>query len=96
MFKLGKSTSQMARLTSNSRIDQKRKISFTFDGTSYSGYAGDTLASAPTGKWRASCWSLVQISPATGHFISRFRRTKCTDQIGQRCLCRTKSSGHTN
>jgi len=46
MFKLGKSTSQMARLTSNSRIDQKRKISFTFDGTSYSGYAGDTLASA--------------------------------------------------
>ena len=46
MFKLGKSTSQMARLTSNSRVDQKRKISFTFDGTSYSGYAGDTLASA--------------------------------------------------
>ena len=46
MFQFGKSTSQMARLPSNSRVDQKRKIGFTFDGTSYSGYAGDTLASA--------------------------------------------------
>ena len=46
MFKIGKSPAQLARLTSHSRIDQQHKISFTFDGKPYTGYAGDTLASA--------------------------------------------------
>ena len=46
MFKIGKSPAQLARLTSHSRIDRQQKISFTFDGKSYTGYAGDTLASA--------------------------------------------------
>ena len=46
MFKIGKSPAQLARLTSHSRINQKHKISFTFDGKPYTGYAGDTLASA--------------------------------------------------
>jgi len=46
MFKIGKSPAQLARLTSHSRIDRQHKISFTFDGKPYTGYAGDTLASA--------------------------------------------------
>ena len=34
------------RLASGGRIDRSQKLSFSFDGTTYSGYAGDTLASA--------------------------------------------------
>jgi sarcosine oxidase subunit alpha len=36
----------MSRLLQAGRIDRSRPLRFTFDGTSYSGYAGDTLASA--------------------------------------------------
>jgi sarcosine oxidase subunit alpha len=35
-----------ARLASGGRIDRARPLSFTFDGVTYRGYAGDTLASA--------------------------------------------------
>ena len=34
------------RLPSGGRIDRSRPVRFTFDGKSYSGFAGDTLASA--------------------------------------------------
>ena len=34
------------RLKNNKNIDQKKEISFTFDGKKYYGYEGDTLASA--------------------------------------------------
>ncbi len=34
------------RLAEGGRIDRSRPLGFTFDGTSYGGYAGDTLASA--------------------------------------------------
>ncbi|MCC0044624.1 MAG: FAD-dependent oxidoreductase, partial [Brucellaceae bacterium] len=34
------------RISDRGRIDRSRSISFRFDGKSYSGYAGDTLASA--------------------------------------------------
>ena len=34
------------RAASGGRIDRSRPIRFTFDGTSYTGHAGDTLASA--------------------------------------------------
>jgi len=34
------------RTQTGGRIDRNRKVSFRFDGRSYSGYAGDTLASA--------------------------------------------------
>ena len=34
------------RLPSGGRIDRERPVSFSFDGRTYSGYAGDTLASA--------------------------------------------------
>ena len=34
------------RLPSGGRIDRERPVSFSFDGEGYSGYAGDTLASA--------------------------------------------------
>mgnify|MGYP002775387678 CR=1 FL=1 len=34
------------RLSSGGVIDRNREIAFKFDGKSYSGYAGDTLASA--------------------------------------------------
>jgi sarcosine oxidase, subunit alpha len=37
---------QAWRLASGGRIDRSSPLSFTFDGTSYQGYAGDTLASA--------------------------------------------------
>ena len=35
-----------ARLDSGGRIDRNKPLRFTFDGRSYTGYAGDTLASA--------------------------------------------------
>ena len=38
--------SQTNRLNSGGRIDRSRAVSFSFDGKSYSGFAGDTLASA--------------------------------------------------
>ena len=34
------------RLAQGGRIDRARPISFTFDGRTYQGFAGDTLASA--------------------------------------------------
>ena len=34
------------RLASGGRIDRARQVGFTFDGRRYSGFAGDTLASA--------------------------------------------------
>lgn len=37
---------QVNRLTSQALIDRDQRLSFTFDGVSYTGYAGDTLASA--------------------------------------------------
>ncbi|WP_181337561.1 sarcosine oxidase subunit alpha family protein [Hyphomicrobium methylovorum] len=39
-------STQPFRLASGGQIDRRREISFTFDGHTYSGYAGDTLASA--------------------------------------------------
>ncbi|WP_341989671.1 sarcosine oxidase subunit alpha family protein [Azorhizobium sp. AG788] len=36
----------MARLPTGGRIDRTRPLRFTFDGRAYSGFAGDTLASA--------------------------------------------------
>src|SRR5215468_10110498 len=38
--------SQSNRLNTGGRIDRSRVINFSFDGKSYSGFAGDTLASA--------------------------------------------------
>ncbi|TFH85507.1 sarcosine oxidase subunit alpha family protein [Billgrantia azerbaijanica] len=38
--------SQLNRLPQGGRIDRSRKLSFTFNGKSYEGHAGDTLASA--------------------------------------------------
>jgi len=39
-------TRQLCRTTAGGRIDRDRPLTFTFDGEQYSGYAGDTLASA--------------------------------------------------
>ena len=36
----------MSRLSNGGRIDRGRQISFKFDGETYKGYEGDTLASA--------------------------------------------------
>ena len=36
----------MSRLDAGGRVDRGRPLSFTFDGRSYRGFAGDTLASA--------------------------------------------------
>jgi heterotetrameric sarcosine oxidase alpha subunit len=38
--------SQSRRIASHGLIDRSQPVSFRFDGTTYSGYAGDTLASA--------------------------------------------------
>lgn len=39
-------TSQVNRLTSGGQIDRSQPIDFVFDGKTYTGYVGDTLASA--------------------------------------------------
>src|SRR3954462_2694025 len=39
-------SAQTNRLNSGGRIDRSRMVNFTFDSKSYSGFAGDTLASA--------------------------------------------------
>ena len=46
MLKIGKSAPRLARLNRDSRVDQTSSVTFTFDGTTYTGYTGDTLASA--------------------------------------------------
>ncbi len=46
MCKIGKSITQCARLMRASRVNQQRTVTFTFDGKRYSGFEGDTLASA--------------------------------------------------
>ena len=38
--------SQRNRLGNGGRIDRKRPLRFSFNGVSYQGFAGDTLASA--------------------------------------------------
>ena len=38
--------SQQYRRAEGGRIDRSKPLSFTFDGKTYQGYAGDTLASA--------------------------------------------------
>ncbi|MGC1330614.1 2Fe-2S iron-sulfur cluster-binding protein, partial [Pseudomonas sp.] len=38
--------SQVNRLSSGGRIDRSKKVTFTFNGQTYSGYEGDTLAAA--------------------------------------------------
>ncbi|WP_259782279.1 sarcosine oxidase subunit alpha family protein [Aestuariispira ectoiniformans] len=38
--------SQQNRLSTGGRVDRSRKVRFTFEGKSYEGFAGDTLASA--------------------------------------------------
>ena len=38
--------SEPFRLPDGGRIDRSRRLAFTFDGRGYSGFAGDTLASA--------------------------------------------------
>ena len=38
--------SQSCRLSSGGRLDRQRPVAFTFNGRTYQGYAGDTLASA--------------------------------------------------
>ena len=37
---------QIARLASGGRVNRARPLTFTFDGKSYQGFEGDTLASA--------------------------------------------------
>src|SRR5512147_3338402 len=39
-------SAQQNRLTSGGRIDRSKPLNFVFDGKSYTGYQGDTLASA--------------------------------------------------
>ena len=39
-------SSQTARLKNRGLIDRSQLLDFTFDGVPYTGYAGDTLASA--------------------------------------------------
>jgi sarcosine oxidase subunit alpha len=39
-------SSQAYRLPEGGRIDRSRPLDFSFDGRTYRGYAGDTLASA--------------------------------------------------
>nr|WP_281354549.1 (2Fe-2S)-binding protein [Pseudomonas akapageensis] len=38
--------SQINRLSNGGRIDRSKVLSFSFNGQSYQGYAGDTLAAA--------------------------------------------------
>ena len=38
--------SQSYRLSDKGRLDRSQKLTFTYDGQSYTGYRGDTLASA--------------------------------------------------
>ena len=38
--------SQVNRLSNGGRLDRSKKLTFTFNGTTYVGYEGDTLASA--------------------------------------------------
>ena len=61
------------RIDSGGRVDRSRAIRFTFDGKAYSGFAGDTLASALLANGVHLVRPLVQVSPAARHHRRRLR-----------------------
>ncbi len=69
-------TTQPNRLASGGRIDRVRQVAFTFDGKSYSGYAGDTLASAllANGVKLSAAASSIIARAASFRLASRSRR----------------------
>ena len=53
------STQQNRLEKGGNRIDRKKPVTFSFDGKSYSGFDGDTLASALIANGGKTVWPLV-------------------------------------
>ena len=71
------------RLASGGRIDRARPISFAFDGKTYQGFAGDTLASALHRQRRPSRRPLATNTIARAEFLApaRTSRTRSSASI---------------
>jgi hypothetical protein len=69
------------RLAHGGRIDRTRPLTFTFDGRTLTGFAGDTLASAPATRWPPRCWPTASIWSAD--------RSRCTVRAASSATGRT-------
>ena len=78
----------MSRLPGGGRIDRARPVRFTFNGTSYRGFAGDTLASALLANdVRVVGTSLTYARPR-GIFSAGIEEPNAVVQIGQEPMLR--------
>ena len=72
------------RLPRGGLIDRSTPLPFTFDGRSYLGFAGDTLASALIANTSGLVGRSLQVSPAARHFHCRARGAQRARRIARR------------
>ena len=69
---------QIARVDTKCRIDRGTPVTFTFDGQTYGGFAGDTLASALLANGVHLVGRSFKYHRPRG-ILSGIRRTKCAN-----------------
>ncbi len=65
------------RTAAGGRVDRASKLNFTFDGDSYVGLRGDTLASALLSHGVHLVGRSFKYSPPAGFPVGRVRRAQC-------------------
>ena len=78
----------MSRLPGGGRIDRARPVRFTFNGTSYRGFAGDTLASALLANGVRVVGSSVTYGRPRGIFSAGIEEPNALVQIGHEPMLR--------
>ena len=84
------------RLVGKGHINRAKPVAFTFDGTAYQGFEGDTLASALLANDVRLVGRVVQIPPASGHSDRRKRRAKRAYDDWPRCTRRAECPRHSS
>ncbi|MBV1778896.1 sarcosine oxidase subunit alpha family protein [Paeniglutamicibacter sp. ABSL32-1] len=79
-----------AEATASARIDRTRELSFTVDGKSFSGFAGDTVASAMLGAGIRSCGDSLYLKRPRGIVSAGVEESNALVKIGARW------AGHVN
>ncbi|MET0872635.1 MAG: FAD-dependent oxidoreductase, partial [Paeniglutamicibacter terrestris] len=79
-----------ADVTTSARIDRTRALSFTVDGTSYTGFAGDTVASAMLGAGIRACGDSLYLGRPRGIVAAGVEESNALIKVGARW------AGHVN
>ena len=88
------SSSQPFRLASGGLIERRQPLSFRFDGKSYQGYAGDTLASALIANGVRLVGAFVQIPSPARHSLGGAGGAERAGRAAQRGQARTEHACH--